>query len=340
MYHKESAWEFRRRRAIELVKEGERPSEIARFLDVSRVSVYNWKKKYRDSGDLTAAKKPGRPRRLSNEQLETLRSLLAQGAIAHGWANDLWTAKRVTKIIQRHFGIKFSIHHVRTILRDYLGWTSQRPIQQLKERNDAEIQRWIEQDFPRILRRARKIGAYLVFIDESGFMLAPIIRRTFAPRGKSPIIKVADPHGRISVAGAITVSPVRKRLGFLYHLLRDNSNFHGDSIVEFLDEIYHRISKPIIVLWDGFSIHSSEPVTQYLEQHRRITVEEFPPHASELNPVDKVWFYVKYDRLSNYTPATLKELRRRMIQEFLALKHKSNVLTWCVLETGLDLSLR
>jgi transposase len=229
---------------------------------------------------------------------------------------------------------------VRNILTQYLGWTSQRPTRQLKERDEAEIQRWKEQDFPRILKDARRKGAYLVFVDESGFMLAPIIRRTFAPRGKTPVIKVGDPHSRISVAGAITVSPVQKRLGFLHHLLSDNANFHGDSIAQFLNEICHRISGPIILLWDGVSIHSSKPVAQYLGKHCRIAVEEFPAHASELNPVDKVWFYTKYDRLSNYAPNALDELRHRLIQEFLALERKSNVLTWCIMETGLDLKLR
>ena len=269
-----------------------------------------------------------------------MRALLVQGASAHGWENDLWTAKRVAELIQRHFGVEFSPHHVRTILTKYLGWTSQRPTRQLKERDNDKIQRWIEQDFPRILRDALKKGAYLVFIDESGFMLAPIVCRTFAPRGKTPVIKISDPHGRISVAGAITVSPVRKRLGVLYYLLPDNANFHGDSIVQFLNEICRRISGPIILLWDGVSIHSSKPVEEFLERHPRVTIEEFPAHASELNPVDKVWFYTKYDRLSNYAPTTLDELRRRLIQEFLALEHKSNVLTWCIMETGLDLKLR
>jgi hypothetical protein len=279
------------------------------------------------------------PRRLSTEQLETLRQLLMQGAVSQGWENDLWTAKRVAEMIRRHFRIECSSRYAWTILRRYLGWTSQKPILRLKERDDAAIQRWVEQEFPKILRDATRRGASLVFIDESGFMLEPIIRRTFAPRGKTPIIKVTDPHGRISVAGAITISPIQKRLGFLYQLLPDNANFHGDSIVQFLDEICHRISRPIIVLWDGFSIHTSEPVNKYLEQHRRITSEELPAHAPELNPVDKVWLYTKYDRLSNYAPSTLDELRHRLIQEFIALPSKPNVLAWCIAETGLNLTL-
>lgn len=339
-YRKETAREFRRRRAIELIEQGEPRSTIARILGVSRESINTWHKQYLSSGNVELKPQPGCPRRLSAEQLETLRALLLQGATAHGWENDLWTAKRVTELIQRQFGIEFSSHHVRNILTKYLGWTSQRPTCQLKERDDGEIQRWLEQDFPRILRTAQEKWAYLTFIDESGFMLSPIVHRTYAPRGKTPVIKTSDPHGRISVAGAITVSPIRKHLGFLCYLLSDNANFHGDSIVQFLNEICHRMSGPIILLWDGVSIHSSKPVEEFLERHPRVAVEEFPAHASELNPVDKVWLYTKYDRLSNYAPATLDELRRRLIQEFLALEHKSNVLTWCIMETGLDLKLR
>jgi transposase len=318
----------------------ETQAEIAERFRVSKSTVEKWWYRWQATGNCVALPYAGGPkRRLSTEQLETLRQLLMQGAVSQGWENDLWTAKRVAETIRKHFGIECSSRHAWTILRRYLGWTSQKPIQRLKERDDAEIQRWRDQDFPRILREATQKEAYLVFIDESGFMLEPIIRRTFAPPGKTPIIKVADPHGRISVAGAITISPLQQRLGFLYHLLPDNANFHGASIVQFLDEICHRISRPIIVLWDGFSIHTSEPVNKYLERHRRITLEEFPAHAPELNPVDKAWLYTKYDRLPNYAPSTLDELRHRLIQEFIALQSKPNVLAWCIAETGLNLVL-
>ena len=117
-------------------------------------------------------------------------------------------------------------------------------------------------------------------------------------------------------------------------------NFHSDSIVQFLNEICHRISKPMIVLWDGIPIHSSAPVTEFLEQHGRVNIKGLPAHAPELNPVDKIWFYTKYNRLSNYAPSTLNELRRRMIQEFINLQNKPNVLAWCIRETGLSLKTR
>ncbi len=66
---------------------------------------------------------------------------------------------------------------------------------------------------------ARRRGAHIVFIDEAGFMLAPLVCRTWAPRGCTPTIKVADDHARISVIGAISVSPTRRCFRFHYRLL-------------------------------------------------------------------------------------------------------------------------
>ena len=207
--------------------------------------------------------------------------------------------------------------------------------QQLRERNDVEIERWKAEDFPRILKDAERRGAYLVFVDESGFMLSPVLRRTFAPRGKAPVVKAADPHGRISAISALVVSPVHKHLSFFYHLLPDNANFRGGSIIQFVGEILARIRGPIIILWDSIPIHCSQPVVQYLEQHDRLVVEPFPAYAPELNPVDKVWLYLKYDRLPNYVPAMLTKLRKRLSGEMKKLRHNQKVLSSCIRRSGL-----
>jgi hypothetical protein len=74
-------------------------------------------------------------------------------------------------------------------------------------------------DLHRIVLDSEKRGDHLVFIDETGFMMAPTIRRTFAAPGVTPINKVSDPHGRISVIGAVSISPKRKRLGLALSLV-------------------------------------------------------------------------------------------------------------------------
>jgi transposase len=110
--------ERRRRRAVDLMDQGESPTVIARILGVHRPSLYRWRQADRSRPDGLAAKPhPGPTPRLSDAQLAELERLLLQGATAHGWANELWTAKRVAAVIRRHFGVSYHPEHVRKILK-------------------------------------------------------------------------------------------------------------------------------------------------------------------------------------------------------------------------------
>jgi transposase len=188
-----------------------------------------------------------------------------------------------------------------------------------------------------IPQRAHKRHAYIVFVDEAGFMLSPLRRRTWAPRGQTPVVKVSEPHGRISVIGAITISPKRAHFGFYFHLLPDNATFHGDSVARFIEYVHHRLHKPIPLVWDAIAIHSAKPVRDYLGTNRRIVVEPFPPYAPELNPVDNVWGYVKYHRLPNYASYSLEKLRKRITAELQRLQKRPDLLQSFFDRTGLGL---
>jgi transposase len=110
--------ERRRRRAVDLMGQGESPSDIARILGVARGSLYRWQGLARSRPDGLAAKPhPGPTPRLSDAQLAELEGLLLQGASAHGWPNDLWTAQRAAEVIRRHFGVSFHPEHVRKVLK-------------------------------------------------------------------------------------------------------------------------------------------------------------------------------------------------------------------------------
>ena len=221
---------------------------------------------------------------MSGTQLEQLRQLLAQGATSHGWDNNLWTTLRAQEIIKRYFAIEFCRSHVWHILTDYLGWSAIRPTQQAAKRDDAEIGRWKTEEFPRIERLAKERNAYLVFVDESGFMMTPTIRRTFAPRGSTPVNKICDPHGRVSVIGAITVSPKRTRVGLRYYMLADNMNFRSPSIIEFLTQLRGQLCGPTSIVWDQIIIHSSDVVLDYLKTVPEMVTEFFPPICTRTEP--------------------------------------------------------
>jgi transposase len=130
----------RRIRAVELVNEGESPEEVAHFLGCGRSSVYTWVKLARDDpGKLAAQPHPGRTPRLGAADRGRLEELLREGAKAHGWRTELWTASRVADLIERHFKVSFHPEHVRKVLKRKLGWTSQKPQRRARERDEVAI---------------------------------------------------------------------------------------------------------------------------------------------------------------------------------------------------------
>src|SRR5262245_32458723 len=132
--------ERRRRRAVELIRDGESPTVIARILGVGRTSLYRWLGMAEHSSEALAARPhPGPKPRLSDEQIRELEGLLLQGAKAHGWPNDVWSADRVAEVIRRHFGLKYHVEHVRKIIRRRLTWSSQKPQKRAKQRDDEAI---------------------------------------------------------------------------------------------------------------------------------------------------------------------------------------------------------
>jgi transposase len=181
------------------------------------------------------------------------------------------------------------------------------------------------------------VESYIVFIDEAGFMLDPLVRKTWAPRGKTPVIRVTTPHERISVIGAMTLRRSPVRFGFHFHLLPDNMNFHGNSVAAFLTHLRATLHGPVTVLWDEIRIHSSFPVRDFLLSHPDVEIVQFPPYAPELNPVDYVWSYVKYARLSNYCPKDSIELRETVFNELSRVKRSPRLLRSLFSGTGLSL---
>jgi transposase len=331
-----------RKRAVARVHSGESPEVVIRAMGFTRACIYNWLAMYRAGGwdALDARKRGGRPRKLNGRIIRWVyRVVVGSDPRQYKFPFALWTRKAIRTLIYRRYHIRVSANSVGRLLAQ-LGITPQRPLRRASEQDPVQVRQCLEEKYPMIRKRAQKRHHYIVFIDESGFMLNPLVRRTWAPRGQTPVIKVSEPHGRISVIGAITISPERSHFGFYFHLLEDNANFHGNSVAQFIADVYQKIRSPITLLWDAIPIHRAKPVESYLAKHPTIVVEPFPPYAPELNPVDNVWSYVKYDRLPNYALLDLRGLRRRITAEFCRLQERPDLLESFFKRTGLTLDPR
>jgi transposase len=333
--------ERRRRRAVALLDQGEPPQVIARVLGVHRTSLYRWRQQERLTlRGLAAKPHPGRTPRLDVGQLVELESLLCDGPQEHGWPNQLWTADRVTVLIERHFGITFHPEHVRKILKHKLGWTSQKPQRRDRARNEPEIERWKGDEFPRIVREAWVRQAHLVFLDESGFQLTPSVRRTLAPRGQTPVYRDGDRYDRISAISCITLSPRVGHLNLYFDLLPDNTTVHATDMVAFLKHLKQQLPGPLTVVWDRGAVHDkSLLVRQWLAAHPEVVTEKFPGYAPELNPDELVWGYTKCSRLANLGAHDTEALRDHLVSELIDLRHNPRLLASFVNHVNLPLRL-
>lgn len=333
--------ERRRRRAVQLLDEGERPTVVARFLGVNRASVYRWRQTAKGGPQALAAQAhPHRPPQLTDEQLRQLEALLLQGPQAHGWPNPLWTTERVGELIDRHFRRRFHPDHVGRFLRRRLGWSPQKPQRRARERDERAILDWQSRTFPRIAAAAQRRGAHLVFLDESGFLLTPSVRRTWGPRGKTPILDAWDRRDRISAISSISVSPRNRRLNLHFDLLPDNENVHAEDVVAYLRRLKAQIGGPLTVVWDGSRIHNrSRLVRAFLAEHPEIQTEQLPAYAPELNPDELVWAWAKYGRLGNLAAANSDWLRDYLITEFTYVREHPELLASFIEGSGLPLRL-
>ena len=318
----------RREMAIRLLKTGKIPAAVARAVSASRSSILRWQRIYqrRGKGGLLANPIPGRPARLSTKQKMKLPSLLLKGPIAAGHKTELWTLNRIAQLIRRRFGVTYHPCHVWKIL-NALGWSCQKPERRARQRDDAAIAHWKRYVWPSIKRKADRLGAHLVFLDESGFLLIPNVKRTWAPKGKTPTVAYWFKHKKISALSALTISPKRQRVA-LYLQFRSRS-FKGPDVKRFLQHLLKQLRGPIMLLWDRGQIHRQREVKALIQAHPRLSVEEFPGYAPELNPAEYVWCQAD-SALANSAPEELDELKPMLVATKRHLSLSQDLLWSCI----------
>jgi transposase len=144
-----------------------------------------------------------------------------------------------------------------------------------------------------------------VFLDETGLMLQPLVRRTWAPKGQTPVMYCWDRHDRLSVIGALTLAARRRRIGLYFAVHR--KNIQSDELEAFLRQVQRTLGKRLIVVWDRWPVHRG--AAKRFAGDERFWFEWLPPYAPDLNPVEQVWSHTKYGDLANYIPDDVLDLQ-------------------------------
>jgi transposase len=181
-------------------------------------------------------------------------------------------------------------------------------------------------------KNAARLEAHLVFIDESGFLLIPSVRKTWSPIGQTPIFHHRYRHDRISAISGIGVSPKRFHCTLYCQLYQDN--IQGEEVAVFLRHLLQQIHGHLIVLLDNGTIHRGDPVQELLTRTSRLHLESFPSHAPELNPDESVWNHLKRT-LANGRPDTQAELMDVLADEICRLAASQSLLRGCIEQSEL-----
>ena len=168
-----------------------------------------------------------------------------------------------------------------------------------------------------------------MFFDEFGFSFLEPLGRTWAPKGKRPVLRrVTKERRALSTAVGLTLS------GRIYKRHFDGT-MDSDDVIEVLEHLQRHIPGKFILIWDRANIHTSKKTTAYLAEHPNIIIEWLPAYAPELNPEEYCHGNVK-QHLKNTTPANKDEMRMMVDRGFARLRRRPDLLLSFVHAAGLS----
>jgi transposase len=178
-------------------------------------------------------------------------------------------------------------------------------------------------------KKARRQNATLIFVDESGFSLIPTRVRTWAPRGKTPIVMHCYRWPKFSAISGVTTD---RRL----FLMVRKGTIATSQVIVFLRHLLRHVRRRIVLVWDNLNTHKSGAVRAFVAAHQeRIHIEYLPAYAPELNPDEGVWRYLKHVELGNFAPRNLAELKNALRRSVKKIQRKPDLIVGFIKQTAL-----
>lgn len=297
--------EYLRKQSIRLWKKGKSIDDISDFCGVHFTVVYKWVRIYKQTGisGLKRKKAKGAEPKLNKEDQLLIISWLRKPAMEFGFETPLWDCKRIQMMIKKELSKSISISNLWESLRRW-NLTPQKPEKEALEKNPVAVKKWLKEKWPKIQEHRRRWQAMLYFQDESGVSLIPVLGKTWAPKGKTPKIKVTGNKGGFCVTSAI--SPAGRMVFRI-----ENQTIHGENHVDFLKQIMRQHPRrKIIVIEDNAPPHISSVVGDFVSENKnKIAVYYLPTYSPDLNPDEKVWKYLKNVKLKAHQARNKKEFK-------------------------------
>jgi transposase len=272
-----------RMQAIRLLRTGKTQREVAELVQVQRTTVNAWWKLFLTGGHQALKKgKRGRPagqsKFLNPEQIAEMKRLLVDKTPDQMKLKfALWSREAVRQVIKERYGVDYAPQTISVLLKEW-GFTPQRPIKRAYEQRPAEVKKWLDETYPKIAKRAKTEGAEVYWGDETAVKPEPHVRRGFAPKGKTPVVRQPAKRFHSSLISAIN------NQGKIQWMALSKA-LDAELFIDFLKRLIKHRKRKIFLIVDNLRVHHSKLVKEWLEEHKaRIELFYLPSYSPELNP--------------------------------------------------------
>ena len=272
-----------RKIVIKMWKKGSPIKEIAEITGFSTNTVYITIRKYKADG-MKALKpqkrgiKKGENRILSSEQEKAVIKMITEkNPDQLRLKCCLWTRNAVQELIKEQFGITMPIRTVGEYLKRW-GFTVQRPMKQAMKQKPEQVQEWLKNTYPSIHKTAKEEGAEIFWGDETAVQNECNYARGYAPKGKTPVLKVQTVKMHINMISAISN---RGKVHFMF----SKDSINAEKLVDFMERLIKDAGHKIYLILDNLRAHHSKLATEWVAEHNeQIALFYLPPYSPEYNP--------------------------------------------------------
>jgi len=225
----------------------------------------------------------------------------------------LWTRQAVQQLIKHQYKLSMPIRTVGEYLKRW-GFTPQKPAKRAYEQNPKAVQKWLDEEYPSIVLQAKMEGAEIHWCDETGVRNDESSGRGYAPKGKTPIIRLNANRKSISMISSITN---QGKLRFMVY--KDAMN--ADLFTKFMGRLIKDAGRKVFLVVDNLRTHHSKLVKEWLDAHKdEIEVFYLPSYSPELNPDEYLNCDMKAAVHSGLPSRNEKELKTKVVSHMRKLQ--------------------
>lgn len=272
-----------RKQSVRLRKQGKTFKDIGTIVGVHKDTAWKWWTKYQSEG-LKGLKVQMRGRREGAQRsLDISQELKIQTLIMDNTPDQLkltfalWTRQAVQEIIQSECGLRMPIRTVGEYLMRW-GFTPQKPLKQAYEQRPAAVQKWLKEEYVDIAQKAKQEGGEIHWGDETGIRSDSQHGRSYAPKGKTPVIRLSAKRTSVNMISTVTN---QGKVRFMIY----KEKMRAQVLIKFMKQLIKGSKKKLFLILDNLRVHHAKLVKKWLEQYpKEIEIFYLPSYSPELNP--------------------------------------------------------